>query len=58
LKIAGLYEKYMKAGCTGKPNTNNLPAPTDLTKNPYGEFLFRDATKKSASAVLSRYNYG
>jgi hypothetical protein len=21
----------------GKSNTNNLPAPTDLTENPYGE---------------------
>jgi hypothetical protein len=29
----------MKPGCIaiGKPNTNNLPAPTDLTKNPYGK---------------------
>jgi hypothetical protein len=27
----------MEPGCIGKSNTNNLPAPTDLTENPYGE---------------------
>jgi hypothetical protein len=27
----------MKPGCIGKSNTNNLPAPTDLTENPYGK---------------------
>jgi hypothetical protein len=35
----------MEPGCIGKSNTNNLPAPTDLTKNP-------DATQKSARVVL------
>jgi hypothetical protein len=25
----------MELGCIGKSNTNNLPAPTDLTENPY-----------------------
>jgi hypothetical protein len=25
----------MEPGCIGKSNTNNLPAPTDLTENPY-----------------------
>ena len=45
----------MKPECTGKSNTNNLPAPTDLTENPYGEkkLFFKDATQKSASMVLS-----
>ena len=44
----------MKPGRIGKSNTNNLPAPTDLTKNPYGEknFVFKDATQKSATMVL------
>jgi hypothetical protein len=27
----------MEPGCIGKSNTNNLPAPTDLTENPYGK---------------------
>jgi hypothetical protein len=27
----------MKPGCIGKSYTNNLPAPTDLTENPYGK---------------------
>jgi hypothetical protein len=38
----------------GKSNTNNLPAPTDLTKNPYGKknlFCF-GVSQKSASVVL------
>jgi hypothetical protein len=39
----------MKPGCIGKSNTNNLPAPTDLTENPYGKFFFfKDTTQKSA----------
>ena len=44
----------MKPGCIGKSNTNNLPAPTDLTENPYGKkkLFFKDATQKSASVVL------
>jgi hypothetical protein len=43
----------MKPGCYGKSNTNNLPAPTDLTENPYGEknLFFKDATQKSARVV-------
>ena len=43
----------MKPGCIGKSNTNNLPAPTDLTENPYGEkkLFFKDATQKSVSMV-------
>jgi hypothetical protein len=37
----------------GKSNTNNLPAPTDLTENPYGKKnpFFKDATQKSAPVV-------
>ena len=44
----------MKPGCIGKSNTNNLPAPTDLTENPYlkKNLFFNDATQKSASVVL------
>ena len=30
----------MKPGCMGKSDTNNLPAPTDLTENPYGKKTF------------------
>ena len=31
---------------------NNLPAPTDLTENPYGKkSFFKDATQKLASMV-------
>jgi hypothetical protein len=37
LKIAILYAEYMEPGCIGKYNTNNLPEPTDLIKNPYGK---------------------
>ena len=44
----------MEPGCIGKSNANNLPAPTDLTENPYGEKkrFFKDATQKSARVVL------
>jgi hypothetical protein len=35
LKIASFYVDCMKPGCIGKSNTNNSPAPTDLTGNPY-----------------------
>jgi hypothetical protein len=44
----------MQPGCIGKSNTNNLPAPTDLTKNPYEKkkLVFKDATQKSARVVL------
>jgi hypothetical protein len=45
----------MKPGCIGKSNTNNLPAPTDLTENLYGKkklVFYKDATQKSASMVL------
>jgi hypothetical protein len=44
----------MKPGCIGKSNTNNLPAPTDLTENLYGKkklFFLKDATQKSAFVV-------
>ena len=43
----------MEPGCIGKSNTNNLPAPTDLTENPYlkKKLFFKDATQKSASVV-------
>ena len=43
----------MKPGCIGKSNTNSLPAPTDLTENPYGKkkLFFNDATQKSAPLV-------
>ena len=42
----------MEPGCIGKSNTNNLPAPTDLTDNPYEKNVFlKDATQKSASVV-------
>jgi hypothetical protein len=43
----------MEPGCIGKSNTNNLPAPTDLTENPYGKkkLFFNDATQKSAPLV-------
>jgi hypothetical protein len=43
----------MKPGCIGKSNTNNLPAPTDLTGNPYKKKkqFFKDATQKSARVV-------
>jgi hypothetical protein len=43
-----------EARCIGKSNTNNLPAPTDLTENPYGKkkLFFNDATQKSATLVL------
>ena len=53
MKIAILYGEYMEPGCIGKSNTNNLPAPTDLTENPYGKkkLFFNDATQKSASVV-------
>jgi hypothetical protein len=43
----------MQPGCIGKSNTNNLPAPTYLTENPYGKIkLFdKDETQKSARVV-------
>jgi hypothetical protein len=44
----------MKPRCIGKSDTNNLPVPTDLTENPYGEkkLFLKDATQKSARVVL------
>ena len=43
----------MKPGCIGKSNTNNLPAPTNLTENPYGKknFFCFGVSQKSASVV-------
>jgi hypothetical protein len=35
-----LYGDCMKPGCIGKSDTNNLPAPTDLTDNPYATIFF------------------
>jgi hypothetical protein len=54
-----LYGGCMEPGCIGKSNTNNLPAPTDLTENPYGEKkrFFNDATQNSARVVLSRIEF-
>jgi hypothetical protein len=55
LKIAISYGEYIGPGCIGKSNTNNLPAPTDLTENPYAKkkkLFFNDATQKSASVVV------
>jgi hypothetical protein len=50
-----LYEDCVKPGCIRKSNTNNLPAPTDLTENPYiygqKKTIFKDATQKLASMV-------
>jgi hypothetical protein len=46
----------MEPGCRGKSYTNNLPAPTDLTENPYGgekPFFYEHVTRKSASMVVS-----
>jgi hypothetical protein len=40
----------MDPGCIGKSNTNNLPAPTDLTENSYVNF-FKDTSQKSAPLV-------
>jgi hypothetical protein len=55
LKIVILYREYMVPGCIGKSNTNNLPAPTDLTENHYmygkKNPFFKDATQKSARVV-------
>jgi hypothetical protein len=44
----------MEPGCIGKSNTNNLPAPTDLTGNPNGKknFFLKMQLKKSAPLVL------
>jgi hypothetical protein len=44
----------MVPGCIGKTNTNNLPAPTDLTENSYGKKIFFCfwVSQKSASVVL------
>ena len=42
----------MEPGCIGKSNTNNLPAPTDLTENPYGKKKIKAATQKSATMVV------
>jgi hypothetical protein len=43
----------MEPGCIVKSYTNNLPAPTDPTKNPCGKktFFFKDATQKSSPLV-------
>ena len=48
-----LYADCMEPGCIGKSDTNNLPAPTDLTENPNRKkkLFFNDATQKSARVV-------
>jgi hypothetical protein len=46
LKIASLYGDCMKPGCIGKSNTNNLPAPTDLTENPHEKNFFSRCNSK------------
>jgi hypothetical protein len=53
-KLPVLYGERMEPGCIGKSNTNNLPAPTDLTENPYGKknFFCFGVSQKSASVVL------
>ena len=46
----------MEPGYIGKSNTNNLPAPTDVTESPYGKknfFFLKDATQKSARVVTT-----
>ena len=52
-KLPVFYGDFMDPGCIGKSDTNNLPAPTDLTKNPYEKKkrFFKDANQKSASMV-------
>jgi hypothetical protein len=45
----------MAPGCIGKSNTHNLPAPTDLTENPYAEknyFCF--GVSQKAARVVER----
>ena len=44
---------WIQAVIYGKSHTNNLPAPTDLSLNPYVQktLFFEDATQKSASVV-------
>ena len=53
-KSPALYGDCMQPGCIGKSNTNNLPAPTDVTENHYvkEKLFFKDVTQKSASVVL------
>jgi hypothetical protein len=54
LKIAILYAEYMEPWCIGKSNTNNLPAPTDLTENPYGKIFFFNKFTTKAIGVGTR----
>ena len=55
MKIAILYGDCMGPSCMGKFNTNNLPAPTNLSGNHYGKktLFFKDANQKSARVVPS-----
>jgi hypothetical protein len=56
LKIASLYEEYMERGCIGKSNTNSLPAPTDLTQNPYGKKNFGCNSKIGRDGCTRNFN--
>jgi hypothetical protein len=53
-RIAGLYGDCIEPGCTGKLNTNNSPAPTDLTENhDGGGTLIRMATDQKSATVVA-----
>jgi hypothetical protein len=49
----------MAPGCIGKSNTNNLPAPTDLTENPYGKkpFFLKMQLKNRAPWLNAELQY-
>ena len=62
--MASLYGVGMKPGCIGKSHTNNLPAPTNLTENPYEEIFFlkmqlknRQASQRSLNPVRYRSHH-
>jgi hypothetical protein len=40
LEIASLFDDCMEPDYIGKSDTNNLPAPANLTENPYGGKTF------------------
>jgi hypothetical protein len=49
----------MQPGCIGKSDTNNLPTPIDLPKNPNGKkkLFFNDVTQKSTTLVHTTRNF-
>jgi hypothetical protein len=47
----------MEAGCIGKFNTNNLPAPTNLTENPYGNFFLKMQLKNRPPWLGQKLQY-